>query len=249
MHVLSCDPRLYQAIYNLNILTNKLWLVEKPKLHSRNTEIQNMAVIISRKNCFSHQFYSITLGENDFFNVTITANATVVKHWLATTLHNSRRYLYLNCLVVGLGVHWTPGPNDPPVDTLQLCVGRRCLIFQLAHANRVPSNLRTFLNNPNHNFVGFWNHSDRRKLKQSRFQLEMCTDPLDLRLFFENLAQASVEEIVQKCLGYQISQPREIGRSRWRDFLLSDDQITYAAVDAFCAFLIGRNFKIRNNDI
>ncbi|XP_027932930.1 Werner Syndrome-like exonuclease [Vigna unguiculata] len=208
-----------------------------------------MAVIISRKTCFSHQFYSITLGENDFFNVTITANATVVKHWLATTLHNSRRYLYLNCLVVGLGVHWTPGPNNPPVDTLQLCVGRRCLIFQLAHANRVPSNLRTFLNNPNHNFVGFWNHSDRRKLKQSRFQLEMCTDPLDLRLFFENLAQASVEEIVQKCLGYQISQPREIGRSRWRDFLLSDDQITYAAVDAFCAFLIGRNFKIRNNDI
>ncbi|XP_014517376.1 Werner Syndrome-like exonuclease [Vigna radiata var. radiata] len=204
-----------------------------------------MAMLLSKQNCSTHQFYSLSLGGR-YFNATVTASATIAKRWLDSTLYFSRKYVYRSCLVVGLGVHWTPGPDDPPAETLQLCIGSRCLIFQLAHANRVPSNLRTLLNNPNHTFVGFWNQSDRRKLKLSKFELEMHSDPLDLRLFFTNLAQASVEEIVMMCLGYEVSQRRENSCSMWYEFHLSDKQVTYAAVDVYCAFLIARNFKVRN---
>ncbi|CAJ1963140.1 unnamed protein product [Sphenostylis stenocarpa] len=196
-----------------------------------------MASVTHIENRFNHFVYTVYLA-GDYINVTVTSSASVVKRWLSSTLHFGRHYVYLNRLVVGLGVQWTPGGYDPPPDTLQLCVGRRCLIFQLAFVDGVPESLRTFLKNPDHTFVGFWNHSDRRKLEYSEYELEMYTDPLDLRLVYDNLIQASVEEIVDNCLGFRVFQPREISMSRWSVSYLSNKQVAYAAVDAYCAFLI-----------
>ncbi|TKY72478.1 DNA repair endonuclease [Spatholobus suberectus] len=59
----------------------------------------------------------------------------------------------------------------------------------------------------------------------------------------ESLARASVDEIVGKCLGFRVEQRREISVSEWYDDYLSDDQVAYATVDAYCAFLIGRNIR------
>ncbi|TKY72476.1 hypothetical protein E2542_SST01217 [Spatholobus suberectus] len=60
----------------------------------------------------------------------------------------------------------------------------------------------------------------------------------------ENLAQASVKEIVRKCLGYEVEQKSEIGVSDWDRKFLSDDQVAYATADAYCAFLVGRNSRV-----
>ncbi|TKY72477.1 hypothetical protein E2542_SST01218 [Spatholobus suberectus] len=74
-------------------------------------------------------------------------------------------------------------------------------------------------------------------------------DRLDLRLYAktehdENLTKASVEQIVEKCLGYKVERKREIGMTGWKRYKYrSNDQVVYAAVDAYCAFLIGRNSK------
>ncbi|MCI42477.1 polynucleotidyl ribonuclease H-like superfamily protein, partial [Trifolium medium] len=76
----------------------------------------------------------------------------------------------------------------------------------------VPRSLRNFLRNPNHTFVGFWNHSDRRKLESSDHRLEMCRDPFDLRLCAEaedenddeDLRLAPMHKIVKKCIGYEV---------------------------------------------
>ncbi|PNX82230.1 polynucleotidyl transferase ribonuclease H-like superfamily protein [Trifolium pratense] len=211
-----------------------------------------MPSIVDRESFNTHDVYTVNLHGNEI-KVTVTAVASVVRKWIFTTLFFNRRDLQRNRLVVGLGVQWTPGGRDPPADTLQLCVGRRCLIFQLAHATYVPKSLRNFLLNRNHTFVGFWNHSDRRKLKTSDQRFEMYRDPLDLRLYAEaeaedddddeDLARASVDEIVEKCLGYEIEQSGEIGRSDWDDEVLSDEQVVYASVDAYCAFRIGKNVK------
>ncbi|EFH61162.1 hypothetical protein ARALYDRAFT_478601 [Arabidopsis lyrata subsp. lyrata] len=38
--------------------------------------------------------------------------------------------------------------SDPPADTLQLCVGNKCIIIQLGHCDQVPNSLRTFLTDP-----------------------------------------------------------------------------------------------------
>jgi hypothetical protein len=212
--------------------------------------MSKMPSIVDRDRFSKHRDYTVNLHGNEI-KVTVTAVASVVRKWLNAALFFRRRYIHQNRLIVGLGVQWTPGGRDPPADTLQLCIGRRCLIFQLAHANYIPTNLRNFLLNPNNTFVGFWNHSDRRKLESSVDEIKMYRDPLDLRLYAaaededddENLARASVDEIVEKCLGYEVEQSGEIARSDWDDKILSDEQVVYASVDAYCAFQIGKNVK------
>jgi ribonuclease D len=52
-----------------------------------------------------------------------------------------------------------------------------------------------------------------------------------------------VDEIVEKCLGFEVEQSGEIGSSDWDDKVLSDEQVVYASVDAYCAFRIGKNVK------
>ncbi|KAJ1414317.1 Ribonuclease H-like superfamily [Sesbania bispinosa] len=109
--------------------------------------------------------------------------------------------------------------------------------------------LREVLWNPGHTFAGFWNHSDSQKLEACEHYFEMSKNPLDLRLhavtddYDEDLACASVPEIVEKCLGYEVEQRSEISMSNWSKERLSDDQVVYACVDAHCAFLIGRNIR------
>jgi len=215
-----------------------------------------MAYIVDYADFHTHRLYNVNIHGNEI-KVTVTAVASVVRKWISTTLFLFRRRTYLqsNHLVAGLGVQWTPNGRYSPPDTLQLCVGHRCLIFQLAHANYIPRNLRNFLQNPNHTFVGFWNHSDRRKLEElSVHQLRMYREPLDLRHCVqvvdedgdeEGLARASVPEIVEKCLGYDVEDELrgEIGRSDWNDEDLRHEQVVYASVDAYCAFLIGKNIK------
>ncbi|KAL2341652.1 hypothetical protein Fmac_009592 [Flemingia macrophylla] len=202
-----------------------------------------MATVVERYQRSNHEVCTVNLA-GTHIAVTVTRSAAVAKRWISSTLHFSRQYVYHNALIAGLGVQWNPNRRDPPPPhTLQLCVGRRCLIFQLAHAGDVPDSLRAFLNNPSHTFVGFWNNSDRQRLQDSQHHLLMRRDPVDLRLCFQGLNQASVEEIVAACLGYRVSQRNDISRSEWNDLDLSDDQVAYATVDAHCAFLIGRNLS------
>ncbi|KAF7806812.1 exonuclease mut-7-like protein [Senna tora] len=185
--------------------------------------------------------------------ITVTSSSFIVKRWLSTTLYLLHRR-HLRRLIVGLGVQWTPAADvsrrdPPPADTLQLCVGRRCLVLQLAHADRVPRMLREFLMDPRHTFVGFWNHMDEEKLWNSKHRVEMRRKPLDLRRFAEGsdggkLVQASRERIVEECLGFRgVRFSEEIGRSDWDREVLSSRQILQASIDPYFAFLIGKDIR------
>ena len=206
-----------------------------------------MAISITPLKTFhNRRLFAVKLHGN-YIKVTVTDAASIVRKWLSATLFIHWRHRAN--LIVGLGVQWTPGGRDSPADTLQLCVGRRCLIFQLTQADSVPRLLRRFLLDPNHTFVGFWNHSDRKRLLNTDFDLEMSRDPLDLRLFAESddgesLATASVEVIVEEYLGFEgVRLRRDISRSNWHSANLSEDQIQQACLDAYCAFLMGRNIR------
>ncbi|PIA61005.1 hypothetical protein AQUCO_00300494v1 [Aquilegia coerulea] len=184
----------------------------------------------------------------DFFGkdctVTVTSTPSVVRKWIRLTWYIHRYLRYK--LVVGLGVQWNPSSNEP-ASTLQLCVGHRCLIFQLTYSDSVPKLLRRFLDDPNNTFVGIWNHSDKRRLLDSDHELTLSSTPKDLRYFVADrfnepdLRGASMETLVSRFFGYNgVKKDLAIATSNWNAYWLTDEQVLYAGVDAFVSFQMGK---------
>ncbi|KAL6997809.1 exodeoxyribonuclease I [Sarracenia purpurea var. burkii] len=150
-------------------------------------------------------------------------------------------------LTVGLDVEWRPNHirnQENPIATLQLCVGRRCLIFQLIYAPFIPRSLFEFLGNPTYTFVGVGIGSDVEKLAQD-YGLSVATT-VDLRSLaareygMSALQNAGLKELARQVLGKEIEKPRRITMSRWDTEWLYADQVQYACIDAFLSFEIGR---------
>ncbi|CAE5967001.1 unnamed protein product [Arabidopsis arenosa] len=200
------------------------------------------------------------------FTVTVTPDPSVIGQWIHDVLFHSR--LSSHPLVVGVGVQWTPSgyhpasppvsyrsdsspdsyrsdsppvfySSDPPADTLQLCVGKRCIIIQLFHCERVPQVLRNFLADRDYTFVGVWNSQDAGKLERSRHQLEIA-ELLDLRKYVSDstgrrtMRGCSFEEIVEENLGHQgVRLDPQVSMSDWRVYDLGYDQILQASIDVY----------------
>lgn len=204
----------------------------------------------------THKEYSI-----DFFGeeliVTVTRTPSVIKRWIHE-VHFFNRFSS-HPLVVGLGVMWTlPGYyTDPrsesyyaygsPADTLQLCVGRQCLIIQLSHCDHVPDALHNFLAHYTH--VGVWNSQDAKRLEQCRHQLKVGK-LLDLRMFVKDsrgrsMKRSSFEEIVEECMGYRgVRLDPEVSISDWSVYNLCDDQILQVSIDVYACSELGVRYRL-----
>ncbi|KAJ0111291.1 hypothetical protein Patl1_02206 [Pistacia atlantica] len=71
--------------------------------------------------------------------------------------------------MAGLDTEWclsltTKTDKHQKVAILQLCVGQRCLIFQLCHRDAMPRSLVNFLGNNKFTFVGKVVGTDAKKL-------------------------------------------------------------------------------------
>ncbi|CAM0149927.1 unnamed protein product [Urochloa decumbens] len=194
-----------------------------------------------RRSTPSHDAYTIYVYDRRFAALA-TARPSDARRWVATTrwLHGG---LHLRgCLVVGLGVQWTPTRlplhGVPPVPaTLQLCVGHRCLLFHLAHADAVPEMLRRFLADPRVTFVGSGSANDRRML-WAHYGIRVARG-IELRAH-AGMGNASLEDMADRFLGYPgIYKPREVAMSPWHAPRLSPGQVQYACVDAYLAFRLG----------
>ncbi|XP_006299895.2 uncharacterized protein LOC17892361 [Capsella rubella] len=186
-------------------------------------------------NYYTHQDYSV-----DFFGdeliVTVTRTPSVIRQWI-NKVHFFNRFTS-HPLVVGVGVYWT---LLSPADTLQLCVGTRCIIIQLSHCDHVPYALHNFLACYTH--VGVWNSQDAKKLEQCRHQLKIGK-LLDIRKYVEgsrgSLRGCSFEEIVEQCLGYRgVRADPEVSRSDWSVYDLCHDQILQASIDVYVCYKLG----------
>jgi hypothetical protein len=106
---------------------------------------------------------------DEAIKTTVTDSADVVCDWIydIKRIHRCR----LNHLIVGFDIEWCPhgfhgtyGVN--PVALLQLCVGRRCLVFQLIHCDFIPDELQSFLLDNRFRFVGVGISNDIEKLER-----------------------------------------------------------------------------------
>jgi ribonuclease D len=182
--------------------------------------------------------------ESHVISATVTSSGEAVEAWLreVRSVHSRR----LHELVVGLDVEWRPSyrADQNPVAVLQLCVGRRCLIFQLLHADYIPGALAEFLGETAFRFVGVGVDADVERLSDDH-ELKVA-NAVDLRglaaerMHLPELRQAGLRAVAAAVMGVTVGKPQRVTMSRWDASCLSYDQIRYACIDAFVSFEIGR---------
>lgn len=193
----------------------------------------------------SHNTYDVVFF-GDSVHTTVTHDPAVVTQWISDVEYIHRRRLH--CLIVGLDLEWRPSFNryiQNPVATLQLCVGRRCLVFQLIYSPFIPSAIINFLANPNYTFVGIGIKQDLEKLEED-YEFGFNTNTVDLRSLAADeygrreLKSAGLKQLASVVLGKEVEKPKRVTMSRWDNQWLTPAQVQYACVDAFVCFEIGR---------
>ncbi|KAI5000285.1 Werner Syndrome-like exonuclease [Hordeum vulgare subsp. vulgare] len=181
----------------------------------------------------------------DHVHTTLTSSGDVVDEWLGLVYHIHRRRL--DRLVVGLDVEWRPslrGLPPGPVALLQLCVGRRCLVFQIFRADYVPDSLFHFLADARFTFVGVGVFGDAQKLS-AHYGLQVA-NTVDLRHLAASalgkpaLCRTGLQGLVWQVMGVWPEKPYHVRVSAWDAPWLTREQLQYACADAFASFEVGR---------
>ncbi|KAA8517893.1 hypothetical protein F0562_015367 [Nyssa sinensis] len=177
----------------------------------------------------THNLYDITFF-NDQIHTLVTRAPSLVDGWIAEieNIHSRR----LHRLIVGLDVEWRPNRSrhiNNPAATLQLCVGRRCLIFQLLYTSYFPQSLVDFLSNPNYTFVGAGINGDVEKLIEDHDLVVARTVDLGKLASEEygirQLRNAGLKTLAREVLGKEVAKPKRITMSRWDNEWLTPAQI------------------------
>ncbi|TVU35186.1 hypothetical protein EJB05_17063, partial [Eragrostis curvula] len=134
--------------------------------------------------------------------------------------------------------------HPPPVAVLQLCVGRRCLVFQIFRADYVPDALFDFLADDRFYFVGVGVHDDAAKLRaQYGLEVARAKDLRGLAAYMfgkPELRRAGLHTLAWEVMGVKMHKPYHVRVSSWDARRLSQAQLMYACADAFASFEIGR---------
>lgn len=199
----------------------------------------------------THDYYNIRFFY-ELIATLVTHDPEMAADWLSLTeqIHDHR----LNRLVVGLDIEWRPnfGGQRNPVAILQLCVGHRCLIFQILRAAVIPDKLCEFLSNEQYTFVGVGIQNDVDKLEEDH-GISVGGKTVDLRrlaarAYNDNmLNNYGLKDLVTYVLGRSIEKPRWVTMSSWDNQWLNHDQVQYACLDAFVSFEIGRLLNASDN--
>ncbi|KAJ7972063.1 Werner Syndrome-like exonuclease [Quillaja saponaria] len=177
----------------------------------------------------THNVYDVTFY-SDTIHTLVTNSPSMVDSWISEIEYVHRRRL--NRLIVGFDVEWRPNFNrniQNPIATLQLCVGRRCLIFQLLHSATIPYSLTGFLGNPNHTFVGVGIQSDVEKLRED-YWLNVATI-VDVRVLaaeklgVSDLMKAGLRTLAMQVLNKDVPKPKRVTLSRWDHLWLNLEQV------------------------
>uniref|UniRef100_A0A7N0THU1 3'-5' exonuclease domain-containing protein n=1 Tax=Kalanchoe fedtschenkoi TaxID=63787 RepID=A0A7N0THU1_KALFE len=214
-----------------------------------------MAISIDDFGCTDNtqQEYIVTV-DDECINTIVTHYTSVVKDWIEEIEYIHRFRINRGKMVVGLDVEWRPQMqrNMPrnPVAVIQLCVGHRCLIFQVLRCGGVPLSLLEFLRNEDCTFVGVGIAGDVNKLWED-YELDV-SNAVDLRFLAADetecrwMRNAGIAALSRAVLGKAIRKPRSVTMSDWSRARLTKEQVQYACVDAFLSFELGRVLRAYN---
>lgn len=199
----------------------------------------------------THDSYSVHFF-SDRIDTLVTHDPETAADWVSFTeqIHRSR----LDRLIVGLDTEWRPsyGRQQNPVAILQICVGRRCLIFQILRSEAIPDELREFLANEEYTFVGVGIKDDVERLEEDH-GIFVSGRTVDLRrlaaeVYGDNsMKNYGLKDLTRSVLGRSIEKPRWVTMSRWDNPWLNHGQVQYACIDAYVSFEIGRTLNASAN--
>ncbi|KAJ4787639.1 hypothetical protein LUZ62_038885 [Rhynchospora pubera] len=193
--------------------------------------------------------FSVTLGCNRI-KTTITGLSGEASSWIDEIL---RLHSPFNKVIVGLDIesclHRKHGESRENLAALlQLCVGDRCLIFQLIHCDCIPEKLFNFLFNDKIYFVGAGIFDDVKKLELdyglkvgSYFDLPRVAAAKTGQPCIE---QWGLQELLLEFTGDRLEKPMRIVQSDWGKQYLNLEQVEYAAIDAIASLAVGRNLLV-----
>ncbi|CAO2165812.1 unnamed protein product [Urochloa humidicola] len=180
----------------------------------------------------------VIMDDGTAIRTTVTNSGDAVKHYLREVYTHGQR------LLVGLDTEWRViRSGEHRMAVLQLCVGHRCLIFQIVHADYIPTVLHKFLANPDHIFaaVGVDNDVDRlyddcKLIVANAVDLRgVAADVLDK----PGLRRAGLKTLACEVMGVHVDKDKNVTCSDWSQ-PLSMVQVRYACIDAFVSYEIGR---------
>ncbi|CAI0555941.1 unnamed protein product [Linum tenue] len=199
----------------------------------------------------TYNLYDVTFFTDEIHTL-VTQIPGPLHQWILETIHHQQQRTSNSSaaaavqVVVGLDVEWRPNfsrNSDNPIATLQLCIGNRCVIFQLIHSPSIPQSLFDFLRSKDYVFAGVGIHSDARKLLKD-YGLKVA-NVVDLRLLaaktlgVKALKNAGLKQLTKEVLGKEIAKLKTVQMSRWDNFWLTPPQVQYACLDAFLSCKIG----------
>ncbi|KAG2590590.1 hypothetical protein PVAP13_5NG416800, partial [Panicum virgatum] len=190
---------------------------------------------------------------------TVTSSGRAVERWMAEVLSVHRSgggVISHNQIHVGLDVEWRPsnyGGQQNKAATLQLCVNCRCLVFQLLHADYFPAALARFLGDRSIGFYGVGVRADAERLRADHDlvvanAVDLCGYVADW-LNRPDLRHASLRAIVAAVMGVELVKPHRVTMSRCDARRLSDEQISYACIDAFVSSEVVRMLSYAYRDL
>nr|CAB3477827.1 unnamed protein product [Digitaria exilis] len=187
----------------------------------------------------------VVMDDGTVIKTTVTSSGDAVEAFLREVGDNHGHHL-----LVGIDTEWrvVPAEHDGRpknrMAVLQLCVGRRGLVFQIFHADHVPDALRAFLACPDHRFLGVAVDGDVKRLSED------CglavANAVELRhvaaevLARPKLREAGLKALTREVMGVLIDKPKRLTMSKWDERRLSMEQVRYACIDAFVSYEIGR---------
>ncbi|MCL7023462.1 hypothetical protein MKW94_021398 [Papaver nudicaule] len=227
---------------------------------STNGDAKVSSIEVVDKTKSDHHVYNVYYYKEKI-RTTVTHKASVVDQWIVSVYNDFRHKL--NNLVVGLDIEWSrirDNSERNKVAVLQLCLARRCLIFQISCCDSIPKSLHEFLNNNEFIFAGVGIDSDAYKLWGDHRLNVSITEELGGLAAFKlsktvgeyregRLCKAGLKVLAKDVLNLELPKPEGILLSNWNIPFLSDYQVEYACLDALVSYKLAIDLMNRANPV